>query len=238
MEDEQWCPEAAMKAYLSTLQLCKGDEGESRAVVAEPEYTEFISALAAGNGAQLIVEIASETTPLTLALAVAAKQTGGQFVCILPTHHQLQSCESHVSIRYPELKDAIKFMSGDDPCEIMTSFDRHVDFVVINDSEFEEHLRLLEVMMRKQPGINGRRSVVHVVERLGRSSKGTGRVVSFGEAVRGREGVVDSVSLPVSGGVELTRIKNKAAAGGTTCGKVGSGGGRRCRRFHVIVENR
>ncbi|GMY32599.1 hypothetical protein FCV25MIE_27841 [Fagus crenata] len=44
---------------------------------------EFISALAAGKRARLMMEITSDgITPLTIAVAVAAKQTGGQLISI------------------------------------------------------------------------------------------------------------------------------------------------------------
>uniref|UniRef100_A0A7N0U8R9 Uncharacterized protein n=1 Tax=Kalanchoe fedtschenkoi TaxID=63787 RepID=A0A7N0U8R9_KALFE len=243
MEDEKWCPQAAMKAYLCTLHLCResarggAERSSSRSVVAEPECMEFISALAAGNGARLIVEIASKTTPLTVALAVAAKQTGGQMVCILPTQQQVERCKGYISIRYPDLKDFIKFASGD-PCEAMRSLgDQNVDFAVIN-GEFGEHLQLLEIM-RKHRGCS------IVVERLERSGKGAGGgvVSSFGEAVRGREGI-ESVSLPVSGGMEVTRIKNTnggnkaAAATADNHDKMGSERRRSRRRFLVTVESR
>ncbi|KAF2324884.1 hypothetical protein GH714_021022 [Hevea brasiliensis] len=50
----------------------------------ETGSNEFISALAAGMKAKLIVEITSDVSPSTVALATAARHTGGRLVCILP----------------------------------------------------------------------------------------------------------------------------------------------------------
>ena len=58
---------------------------------------EFISALAAGKQAKLMVEVSTEgITPLTIALAVAAKQTGGRFICILV--EDLNKCKTTQTI--------------------------------------------------------------------------------------------------------------------------------------------
>lgn len=84
---EEWSPEDAMKAYLHTLHLvqkyCNKDD-EPRVRVVEPKSIELISALAAGKGAKSIVEFTTQgITPLTIALGVAAKQSGGQLICII-----------------------------------------------------------------------------------------------------------------------------------------------------------
>ncbi|KAM1030029.1 hypothetical protein ACFX13_034670 [Malus domestica] len=77
----EWCPQAAMEAYLHTLQLyCKHHndqdlmDGNSSSGITEPKCMEFISALAAGKRARLMLQITSQgVTPLTVSLAVAAK---------------------------------------------------------------------------------------------------------------------------------------------------------------------
>ncbi|KAM1456541.1 hypothetical protein ACFX13_034670 [Malus domestica] len=79
----EWCPQAAMEAYLHTLQLyCKHHndqdlmDGNSSSGITEPKCMEFISALAAGKRARLMLQITSQgVTPLTVSLAVAANNS-------------------------------------------------------------------------------------------------------------------------------------------------------------------
>ncbi|XP_021605623.2 uncharacterized protein LOC110610060 [Manihot esculenta] len=99
----EWSPQFAMKAYLHSLQLSRREDNTSSygsTKLVEPKCMEFISALAAGKQAKLMVEITTQgITPLTISLAVAAKQTGGKLICILPHHHQQQNfinkCRNH-----------------------------------------------------------------------------------------------------------------------------------------------
>ncbi|XP_042046459.1 uncharacterized protein LOC121792541 [Salvia splendens] len=76
----------------------------------KPESNEFISALAAGMSAKLIVQVTSEVSPFTVALAAAAWQTGGKLVCILP--------ESRETIEELGLSDMVEFKTGG-PCSTM-----------------------------------------------------------------------------------------------------------------------
>ncbi|CAH9073014.1 unnamed protein product [Cuscuta epithymum] len=85
----EWSPQQAMKAYINTLHLskvmnkqgCNMGWASKAPNIVEPECMELISALAAGNKAKVMVEITSGgLTPFTVALAVAAKQTGGRVV--------------------------------------------------------------------------------------------------------------------------------------------------------------
>ncbi|XP_059306302.1 uncharacterized protein LOC132057705 [Lycium ferocissimum] len=71
-----WSAENATKAFLKTMNIGK------RAT--EPNGAEFISALAAGNNAQvMVVACANVADSTTLALVAAAQQTGGRVICIL-----------------------------------------------------------------------------------------------------------------------------------------------------------
>ncbi|MCD9639018.1 hypothetical protein HAX54_023262 [Datura stramonium] len=68
--------ESATKAYFRAIKMVKS--------VKEPDVSEFISALAAGNNAQLMVVACSGAADsTTLALVAAAQQTGGRVICIL-----------------------------------------------------------------------------------------------------------------------------------------------------------
>lgn len=95
----------------------------------EPEMAEFISALAAGNNAQLmIVACAGAADSATvLALVAAAHQTGGRVICIIGLACQLiQSIESlgHNS-RF------VEFVTGDVNTLLMSEY-READFVLID----------------------------------------------------------------------------------------------------------
>ncbi|KAL2558532.1 hypothetical protein Fot_03271 [Forsythia ovata] len=68
-----WSAENATKAYLRTVKM--GEKAK------EPNGVEFISALAAGNNAQImVVACAGVADSTTLALVAAAQQTGGRDV--------------------------------------------------------------------------------------------------------------------------------------------------------------
>ncbi|PIA50020.1 hypothetical protein AQUCO_01300627v1 [Aquilegia coerulea] len=77
-----WSAENATKAYLRTLKMGKRNK--------QPDVAEFVSALAAGNSAQLMVDVCSGIAgATTLALVAAAQQTGGRVVCILQGFDEL-----------------------------------------------------------------------------------------------------------------------------------------------------
>ncbi|CAB4269736.1 unnamed protein product [Prunus armeniaca] len=73
-----WSPETASKAYIDTVKSCEKPR--------ESGVPEFLSAMAAGWDAKLIVESWSHGTPIatSLGLAMAARHTGGRHVCIVP----------------------------------------------------------------------------------------------------------------------------------------------------------
>ncbi|CAA2963017.1 uncharacterized protein LOC111406767 [Olea europaea var. sylvestris] len=78
-----WSAENATKAYLRTMRM--GEKAR------EPNGVEFISALATGNNAQImVVACAGAADSTTLALVAAAQQSHGRVICILsskPDHH-------------------------------------------------------------------------------------------------------------------------------------------------------
>ncbi|KAJ6334999.1 hypothetical protein OIU78_011770 [Salix suchowensis] len=73
-----WTPDTALKAYVCTVKTC----GNSK----ESSVAEFLSAMAAGWNAKLIVESWSNGGPIatSIGLAVAAKHTCGRHVCAVP----------------------------------------------------------------------------------------------------------------------------------------------------------
>ncbi|KAK4741306.1 hypothetical protein SAY87_024894 [Trapa incisa] len=118
-----WSAENATKAYLRALNM--GKEGR------EPDVSEFISAFAAGNNAQLTVMASSgatdEDASMALALVAAAHQTNGRVVIILSSFQELQVYRSslgpHASL--------IEFLTGD-PATLLLDEVRGADLVLIN----------------------------------------------------------------------------------------------------------
>ncbi|KAK9103300.1 hypothetical protein Sjap_020554 [Stephania japonica] len=115
-----WSAENATKAYLRTLKMGKRDK--------EPDVTEFISALAAGNSAQLMVEVcAGAAGATTLALVAAAHQTGGRVVCILRGLEKLESSEEALGQNI----DRVEFVVGDAQALLNNCY-KEADFVLID----------------------------------------------------------------------------------------------------------
>ncbi|KAI4303418.1 hypothetical protein MLD38_039052 [Melastoma candidum] len=85
----EWSPTSAARAYFHSLRLHGGGDRRlpppsNNTKTKELAHTEFISALAAGMIAKLLVEVASYASPTTIALATAALHIGGRLVCTLP----------------------------------------------------------------------------------------------------------------------------------------------------------
>ncbi|KAL4632265.1 hypothetical protein ACB092_04G037500, partial [Castanea dentata] len=88
----------------------------------EPKYIEFVSALAAGKRARLMMQITSDgVTPLTIALAVTAKQTSGLLICIEKSKSWFMK---------NSIENVIKFIYGN-PCEVIKQY-KNIDFATIN----------------------------------------------------------------------------------------------------------
>ncbi|WOG92140.1 hypothetical protein DCAR_0311400 [Daucus carota subsp. sativus] len=211
----EWSPPDAMKAFLKTSDLCKIHRQGSTRPPLEPECMEFVSALAAGRQAKLIVEITTQgVTPLTLALAVAATQTRGHLICIVPHDKTKNTISNHLK-QHMDLEKVARIVIGD-PCEVIKQY-KNIDFAVI-DGKYEDHLRLFEIIDMKQKG-----SVVVVNSKVCRKS--------FGEVVKGKRGSVESVvSFPFGEGMELTRMGSSNSCGGRSCRSGKS------RRFYVVDE--
>ncbi|CAK7347905.1 unnamed protein product [Dovyalis caffra] len=121
-----WSAENATKAYLHALKMGKRDK--------ELDVAELISALAAGNNAQLMV-IASASKidrSTTLSLVAAAHQTGGNVVYILPTKSNL--CASQNALG--PYADCVKFVIGDAKTLLPKDY-RGADFVLV-DCDIDE----------------------------------------------------------------------------------------------------
>ncbi|KAF8412375.1 hypothetical protein HHK36_000339 [Tetracentron sinense] len=195
-----WSAENATKAYLRTLKMGKRAN--------EPDVAEFVSALAAGNSAKLMVEACMDTAgATTLALVAAAHQTGGRVVCILPGLNQLHSSENALG---PEA-DRVEFVIGDARTLLLNDY-RGADFVLI-DCNLENYEGILEAA---QAGANHGGAVVVGLNALckGSWSRSTGSKTQL---------------LPIGEGLLVTRIPANIA-------KVGDHGGAKRSRWVVRVD--
>ncbi|KAL1319194.1 hypothetical protein HN51_071496 [Arachis hypogaea] len=139
-----WSAENATKAYLNTLKM--GQKAK------EPAVAEFISALAAGNNAQLMVVAcagAADSTTL-LALVEAANQTGGHVICIVPNHEDLNGTKYVVG---RTASNEVEFMVGEAEILLLNQY-AAADFVLIDCKlkNHEEILKAVQVGGRKQNG--------------------------------------------------------------------------------------
>lgn len=197
---------------LLVLIQCEVQNDEERKTkLIEPRCVEFLSALAAGKRARLMVQVSAEgITPLTIALAVAAKQTGGQLVCILLQREQVEKSRDWVITN--DLEDVIELDYGN-PCEVIDKY-MSIDFAVI-DCKFEDHLSLSKMMKLNPTG-----SVV-----VANNLKAIRDRVPFVEILK-REQKLESVTLPIGEGMELIRF-------GSVCKRQT----RTYKKFHVTFEN-
>ncbi|KAJ8552768.1 hypothetical protein K7X08_020161 [Anisodus acutangulus] len=116
-----WSAENATKAYLRAIKMGKRAK--------EPEMAEFISALAAGNNAQLMVVACAGAadSATALALVAAAHQTGGRVICIIGSADKLNpSIES-----LGDNANHVDFVIGDANTLLMNNY-READFVLID----------------------------------------------------------------------------------------------------------
>lgn len=157
----------------------------------EPGSNEFVSAIAAGMKAKLIVEVTSRASSSTIVLAAAARQTGGKLVCILP---EPVLDESKEVINNSGLKDQVEFRT-EDPSQLLPSYE-NIDFSFV-DCKDESYAKLLNLL-----DVNPMRSVV-VANNLVGDRKGLGGCVR-----RKDDGkvAVRSVKHPIGKGMEVTMI--------------------------------
>ncbi|KAF5743589.1 hypothetical protein HS088_TW08G00173 [Tripterygium wilfordii] len=193
-----WSAENAINAYLKTMKM--GQEAK------EPDVAEFISALAAGNNAQLmVVACAGAANSNTLALVAAAHQTGGQVVCILPGIEHLQS--SYKAIGADSYH--VKFVIGDAKKLLLTHY-REAEFLLIdcNHENHEEILRAVQISRRRNGMV----------------------VVGYNAFCKNswRSSGSETQLLPIGGGLLVTRIAAN--------GKIGGGGCGNGRRSHWVVK--
>ncbi|XP_076940970.1 uncharacterized protein LOC143610351 [Bidens hawaiensis] len=132
-----WSAANATEAYIKTMKMGKRAN--------EPDVAEFISAIAAGNNAQLMVVACAATAGLTtLGLIAASHQTGGRLVCIVKGNEELQTSLQALN------QDAnhVEFVIGDAQSLLSNEY-KSADFVVI-DCNIDHHEGILAAMQNER----------------------------------------------------------------------------------------
>ncbi|KAL1830147.1 hypothetical protein ACET3Z_008559 [Daucus carota] len=181
-----WSPETASKAYIDTVKSCE--------IFQESSVAEFISAMAAGWNAKLIVETwaQGEATTSSIGLAIASYHTNGRHVCFVPDNlsriEYLKAME--ISGHSPEVivgdpEEALQNLIG-------------IDFLVLNceNDDFTRMLRLVRL---------SREGAVLVGKGAG-SSRGSSQESRWRDVVEGGLELVRTVILPVGEGLDIAHV--------------------------------
>ncbi|CAJ1950417.1 unnamed protein product [Sphenostylis stenocarpa] len=143
----EWSSKSASRAYLDTLQLCENKKrqyGNWR--VQNPGSNEFVSALAAGMKAKVMVEVTYCVSLYTIALAVAARQTGGRMVCMIPESLLDESKEVIIN---SGLEDQVEFRT-EDPSKLLSYYE-NIDFFLVDckDENYTNLLKLVDLNLKR-----------------------------------------------------------------------------------------
>ncbi len=154
----------------------------------EPPSAEFLSALASGIGARRMVEIGGSSGISTIALAVAARDTGGRVTSIEIEPKRQQ--ESRELLRGLALDNFVEYIR-DDAAAVLPRLGE-LDLALI-DCEKEDYIRFFD-MLRVAPGgfVVADNIISHTL-------------TEYVKHVRKRPNI-ESVTLPMGKGLELTRF--------------------------------
>ena len=159
----------------------------------EPPSAEFICALAAGIRARRLLEVGGSSGLSTIALAAAARETGGRLVSIeVEPARQALARQRLAGLGLSERVDFVLADAG----HVLPRYD-DLDFVLI-DCEKEDYERFLSLLRLA-------RGAVVVADNI--LSHNLGQYVS---AVRAYPGV-ESLTLAIGKGLEVSRFVNGSA---------------------------
>jgi len=154
----------------------------------EPPSAEFIHALAAGIGAKRILEIGGSSGISTIALAAAARESGGRLVSI--EMEPLRQRDAQETLSRLDLAKHVDFILDDAAIVIPRQAD--LDFALI-DCEKEDYMGFFDTL-RMQPG------GIIVADNIVSHS-----LYDYVAHVRNRPGA-ESITLEIGKGLEVTRV--------------------------------
>jgi predicted O-methyltransferase YrrM len=157
----------------------------------EPASAEFVCALAAGMGATRILEIGGSTGLSTIALAAAARQVSGYVVSI--ERDENRQAEARTTLSGLDLARYVNFILADAALFLETA--GQFDFALI-DCEKPDYIRFFDMLHMSAGG-------VVVADNIYSHS-----ITDYVAHVRSRPDV-DSITLPVGKGLEVTRFRTK-----------------------------
>jgi len=153
----------------------------------EPISAEFVHVLAVGCGARRLLEIGGSSGLSTIALAAAARATGGRLISIeVEPDRQRQAKETIAALG---LADCVQFVNAD-ASGVLSTYEA-LDFVLI-DCEKDDYTRFFDAL-RLKPGGTVVADNIH--------SHG---IWDYVRHVRSRSGF-ESITLPIGKGLEVTR---------------------------------
>jgi predicted O-methyltransferase YrrM len=154
----------------------------------EPDSAEFLVALVAGLKAKRLVEIGGSSGISTIALAAAARRTGGKLVSI--EIEPARQREARATVERLGLGGHVDFVLGD-AHEVLRGLGE-VDFALI-DAEKEDYPAFFDALRLRKGGVVVADNIVSHDLR------------EYVAHVRARPGVA-SVTLEVGKGLEVTRV--------------------------------
>lgn len=155
----------------------------------EPPSAEFICALAAGVGARRILEIGGSSGISTIALAAAARHTGGRLVSIeIEPPRQAQARETLARLG---LHTFVDFVLEDTAAVLPRQAD--LDFALI-DCEKGDYVRFFDLLRMRTGAIVVADNII------------SHDLKDYVEHVRSLPGV-ESITLAVGKGLEVTRVR-------------------------------
>lgn len=153
----------------------------------EPPSAEFLCALASGIGALHLLEIGGSTGISTIALAAAARVTGGRLISfeIEPARQQ----EAKETIARLGLSGSVEFRLQDAGAALSSL--EPLDFALI-DCEKEDYVRFFDLLPLKPGAVVVADNVI------------SHQLSDYIRHVRSRPGV-ESITLPIGKGLEVSR---------------------------------
>ncbi|XP_038875680.1 uncharacterized protein LOC120068075 [Benincasa hispida] len=195
-----WSPETASRAFIDTIKSCHNFK--------EFGVAELLSAMAAGWNAKLIVHAcsaAASSTVTTVGLAVAARHSGGRYVCAVADERS--KSEYVKALQEAGVSPPTEIVVGE--AETAMAAVVGVDFLVV-DCKRRDFARVLRFAK-----VNDEGAILICKNTWSRSFEKLGYCGLLPKGTR----VVRSVSLPVGQGLSIIHVGSSNGAGAISTSK-------------------